>query len=137
MARALGLQGEAKGHGIVCTETGIILWRKPDRVLGPDVAFVAKRSLPVRESPEGYLETIPELVVEVRSKNDSKPYLERKMADFLKAGVKMVWVVDSNAETVTEYRADVTPKVFDVGTILQCEEIIPGFSLPLAELFRE
>lgn len=137
IASALYGHGEQEGHGQVFCETGIILWRKPDRVLGPDVAFVARRSMPLQESPEGYLETIPELVVEVRSKNDSKPYVERKVADFLKAGVKIVWVVDPNAETVTDYHADVAPRVFDVSATLYCEAIIPGFSLPLAELFRE
>ncbi len=61
------------------TEVGIVLWRNPDRVVGADVVFVAKKSLPIQRTKEGYLETIPELVVEIRSKNDSLKYVERKV----------------------------------------------------------
>src|SRR5436190_22752230 len=66
IGKALGVQGEDKGHGKAYTEVGIVLARGPDHVVGADAAFVTKHSLPARESPEGYLETIPELVVEVR-----------------------------------------------------------------------
>jgi Uma2 family endonuclease len=79
------------------------LWRDPDRVVGADVAFVAKKSLPIRRTQEGYLETIPELVVEIRSKNDSLKFVERKVRDYLKAGVEIVWVADWTARTVTAY----------------------------------
>src|SRR5262245_24289558 len=57
--------GELRGYGKAFSEVGIVLGRKPDSVVGPDAAFVTKASLPIRKSPEGYLETIPELVVEV------------------------------------------------------------------------
>ncbi len=69
-------QGEELGHGRAITEVGVVLSRNPDSVLGPDVVFVRKSKLPVRASREGYLETIPDLVVEVRSKNDALTDLE-------------------------------------------------------------
>jgi Uma2 family endonuclease len=137
MATALHVRGEAKGHGEVLTESGVILWRNPDRVIGPDVAFIAKASMPVRESPEGFLETMPDLIVEVRSKNDTLPFLERKAADYLKAGVKLVWLVDPKRKTVTAHRPDAEVKSYDVSGTLTCDDIIPGFSLTLAELFKE
>src|SRR5438552_148870 len=65
----LKVQGEFRGHGEAHGEIGVILWRNPDRIVGPDAVFIARRSLPVRRSPEGYLETMPDLVVEIRSKN--------------------------------------------------------------------
>src|SRR5438309_2143016 len=74
----LKLHGERAGHGKALGEVGVILRRNPDSVVAPDAAFVANRSLPVRTSPEGYLETIPELVVEVRSKNDTPAELRAK-----------------------------------------------------------
>ena len=72
-------------------------WRNPDRLVGADAVFIANSSLPIRESSEGYLETIPDLVVEVRSKNDTLPAVQRKVDDYLTAGVKVVWVVDPAA----------------------------------------
>jgi Uma2 family endonuclease len=127
---------EHHGLGKVWVETGVVLWRNPDRCVGPDVSFVSQAKLPVRLSPEGYLETIPDLVVEVRSKNDTKPYLKRKVDDYLKAGVRLVWVVDPDAKIVTEYRRDSPPQTYGITESLACDDVLPGFRLPLAELFR-
>ena len=61
----LKIQGERKGHGKASSgEVSVILRRGPDRVVGADAAFITLKSLPIRRSSEGYLETIPELVVE-------------------------------------------------------------------------
>jgi len=128
---------EQQGLGKVWVESGVVLWRNPDRCVGPDVFFVAQERLPVKLSPEGYLETIPDLVVEVRSKNDTKPFLERKAGDYLKAGVRLVWVADPEAKSVIEYRPGAAAKSLREADTLQCEDIIRGWRLSLAELFRE
>ena len=70
---ALKVQGEYAGLGKArCGEASVIL-RNPDHFFGADAVFISNSRLPIRRSPEGYLETIPDLVVEVRSKNDSLP----------------------------------------------------------------
>ncbi len=57
---ALKVQGEWRGLGKARSgDVGIILARGPDHLLGADAVFVANRSLPIRRSREGYLETIP------------------------------------------------------------------------------
>jgi Uma2 family endonuclease len=133
----LKVQGELKGHGKARTEVGVILWRNPDRVVTPDVLFIAKKSLPIRTSREGYLETIPELVVEIRSKNDSLKYVERKVRDYLKAGVQIVWVPDSTTKTVTVHSAAGESKVYGENDTLQLSGLIPDFSMAVADVFRE
>lgn len=141
----LKVQGERRGHGKAYGEIGIILWKDPYRVVGSDSAFVMKRSLPVTLSPEGFLETPPELVVEVRSKNDPTPYLERKTADYLAAGVLVVWMIDPYSRTVAEYRqsslraAQVQQphKIAGESDLLTCEDVIPGFQLICGTLFSE
>jgi Uma2 family endonuclease len=137
IANALFAQGQMKGHGKAYTEVGVVLQRKPDHIVGADAAFVTMRSLPAREAPEGYLETIPELVVEIRSKNDTTVEIEEKVADYLRAGTKLVWVVDPEPETVTEHRPKSQPKIYGKNDALTCEDIIPGFRLTLAELFQD
>lgn len=137
IATALMVQGETKGHGKAFTEVAVVLDRDPDHVVGADAAFVAKQSLPVRESPEGYLETIPELIVEIRSKNDTAPEIATKVDDYLKAGVRLAWVVEPDRESVTEHRANSAPKVIHKTDTLTCDDIIPGLHLPLAELFKD
>jgi Uma2 family endonuclease len=125
-----------RGEGRAWTEVGIILRRNPDRVVGADVAFVPKSSLPTRISKEGYLETIPSLIVEIRSKNDSLAEIARKVKEYLKAGVKVVWVVDPGKQSVTAYRRGRKPKVFAAGDTLTIEDVVPGFRMPVAEVFR-
>jgi Uma2 family endonuclease len=134
---ALHIQGQQQGHGKVFVETGVVLWRNPDRMVGPDISFVASRSLPVRDSAEGFLETIPELVVEIRSKNDRQAEIDQKVADYLKAGVELIWNVDPATETVVEHRPKTEPRTLGKADTLECEEIIPGFRLALAELFQQ
>lgn len=137
IAGELYAQGQKLGHGLVKTEPGLILWRNPDRVVGPDVAFFAKGIFPLKESAEDYYETIPSLVVEVRSKNDGRPFLDRKVNDYLQAGVPVVWVVDADSKQVLIMRAGQPAQVLDATQTLSAEEIIPDFRLPLADLFRE
>src|SRR5437773_237746 len=71
IAGVLLIHGQWEGHGQVRSgEVGIILAHDPDTVLGADAVFLTRDQLPARRSPEGYLETVPALVVEVVSKND-------------------------------------------------------------------
>jgi Uma2 family endonuclease len=133
----LMLQGQRKGHGRAYTEIGVVLSRNPDSVVGPDAAFVVASRLPVRESREGYLETIPDLVVEVRSKNDSLAELTQKISDYLAAGVRIVWVADSTAKTIVAHAADSPPRTYRASDTLSAGEVIPGFQLNVAEIFQK
>src|SRR5262249_24109445 len=109
----------------------------PDRVVGADAVFIANASLPLRRSPEGYLETIPELIVEVRSKNDTGPQVEQKVSDYLQAGVRLVWVPDPQAGVVPVYRQGQPPQVRHADDVLACDDIIPGFRLTARDALRD
>jgi len=138
IAAALLHQGEFRGLGRASSgEVAIVLRRDPDRVVGADAVFVGSASLPVRRSPEGYLETIPDLVVEVLSKTDRPGKVSAKVAEYLAAGVRLVWVASSADRMVTAHRAGAEPAVFGEADALVCEDIIPGFRLPVADVFRD
>lgn len=130
----LHLQAEAIGLGEACTETGVVLRRHPDRVVAPDAAFVLKSSLPVQRSPEGYLETIPELVVEVRSKNDTIAELVSKCEEYFTAGVHIVWIVDAHHRTIAAHQSDGSVQVFRDGDTLTCP-FLPGFGVAVGLVF--
>jgi len=135
---ALKVQGEYRGLGKArCGEVGVILRQNPDRVVGADAVFIANASLPIRRSPEGYLLTVPDLVVEIRSKNDRAGEVQSKVNDYLAAGVKLVWVADPTTRTVTAHRPEAPSTVFGESDALVCEDLIPGFRLPVAEVFRD
>lgn len=130
----LHTQAEARGLGLACAEVGIVLRRNPDRVVGADAAFMLTASLPPRRTPEGYLETIPELVVEIRSKNDTMPEVVGKCEEYHRSGVQVVWVIDPTARTVAAHHADGSVQVFRGDDPLTCP-LLPDFSVPVSNLF--
>jgi Uma2 family endonuclease len=126
--------GEQPGHGQTFAEVGVLLRRNPDHLLGPDAAFLTTDQLPPKLSPEGYLLTIPALVVEVRSKNDRQSEIDTKVSDYLSAGVQLVWVADSDARTVTAHQPGAPPVVFAAADTLTAGTVIPGFAVPVGDL---
>jgi Uma2 family endonuclease len=130
----LATDAEDCGLGEVRGEIGIILRRNPDRVVGADGAFILAKSLPVNRSKEGYLEKVPEIVIEVRSKNDTSPEVAAKNHEYFAAGAVIVWVLDPDARTVTECRSGQPQRVFAPTDSLTCD-LLPGFTVPVARLF--
>lgn len=137
VSAALVAGGENKGHGRARAEVGLILRRNPDRLTGSDAVFITTASLPLRRSSEGYLETIPELVVEIRSPNDTGPTVQAKVDEYLAAGVRVVWVADPAGQTVTVHRPNQPPQVFGPTDTLTVPDVIPGFQYPVADFFRD
>lgn len=125
-----GRLGEISGG-----DSGILLWRNPDRVVGADVVFIRADALPVKLTSEGYLETIPDMVVEVVSKNDTAPYVARKVEDYLRTGVQVVWVADPEDRTLAEHRRGAQPRVYDAAETVELPDLMPGFRLSLKDVF--
>jgi len=132
--RYLIIDAEMKGLGRSCGETGVVLRRDPDRVVGPDVAFLTPDQLPARRTREGYLETIPKLVVEIRSENDTLPEIESKVAEYLAAGVVEVWVLDPDDQSIAVHAGSV--RTF-ASTEQLTSDLLPGFAVPVAAFFAE
>ncbi len=59
-----------------------------------------------------------------------------KLDDYFFAGVDRVWVVDSKRQCIFAYRSDTEVQQFKTGDILCDEELLPGFRLPVEDLFR-
>jgi Uma2 family endonuclease len=131
-------QGELRGHGKARSgDVGIVLARNPDHIHGADAVFITNARLPVRRTPEGYLETIPELIVEVRSKNDTPASLQRKALDYLQAGAVVVWVVDPYSRNVVEYRQGGSARTHAEDETLTVPDLIPGFALLVRDALQE
>jgi Uma2 family endonuclease len=134
IVRYLDTEAEERGLGEVRAEVGIVLRRNPDRVVGADAAFILTASLPVRKTKEGYLETIPEIVVEVRSKNDTANEVRAKKEEYFDAGVLLVWVLDPDDGTVTAHQPSQPAQTFQTTDTL-VTALLPGFAVPVAKLF--
>lgn len=137
-AEVLRSQGQRRGFGRTrCGEVAIVLSRNPDTVVGADVAFLTADQLPTRRSREGYLETVPALIVEIRSKNDTGTKVADKVAAYLAAGARAVWVADPGPRTVAIHRPEQPVIELGIDDTLTADEIIPGFAVPVADLFAD
>jgi Uma2 family endonuclease len=120
-------------------ETGFILARDPDVLLGPDAAFVLAERLPPLSDQSGYLALAPDLAVEIVSPSDRWTMVTRKVDRYLLAGVRLVWVVDQASRSVTVCSADGPWRTLHIetGDALDGGAVLPGFRLPLADLFLQ
>src|SRR5207302_1787339 len=108
---------------------------KPKQVRMPDAAFVSAGRLPEDGTPDGYIKIAPDIAVEVISPNEEYEEVEEKVAEYRSAGVKLIWVISPKSKTVLIRRLDGTcTEVGEAGT-LSGENVLPGFTCTVAELF--
>lgn len=132
----LRLANHVHAHGlgqVYAGGTGFTLARDPDTVRAADVAFVLRERLPAPE-PSGFAAFAPDLVVEVLSPNDRPGEVLAKIADWLSAGTRLVWVIDPERRLARVYRDDGTEHTLSENQSLAGEDVVPGFSCPLAEI---
>ncbi len=127
---------EARALGEVFVETGYLLRHDPDTVRAPDVSFVAVARIPAGGLPEeGFFPGAPDLAVEIVSPGDLDAEVQGKVDDYLEFGTQLVWVVRPKQRTVTVYHPDGTARRLGQGDTLSGEDLLPGFALPLSDLF--
>ena len=126
---------EQHGRGYAAAETGVVIEETPGSVVGPDVALFPDTES-IDEVPPKWGDDLPVLVVEVLSPNDRPGAVNRKIIDYLAAGIRVVWLADPEERTVTVYRPSRTLEIFDVSGTLQGVDDVPGLSVPVADIFR-
>lgn len=138
IGRLLGDHVGRHGLGeVVGNDTGFVLAREPDTVRGPDVAFVSKKRLAALEDATKAFPGAPDLAIEVLSAGNTAAAMHAKVADYLAAGTRLVWVVDPEREAVTIYRSLLSPRTLSRGQELEGEDVVPGFRLAVAELLDD
>jgi Uma2 family endonuclease len=108
---------------------------RPRLVRKPDVSFIRLGRLPDERAPEGHIRIAPDLAVEVISPKDLAYEIDERVADFLGAGTRLVWVVNPVRRTILIYRADGSIAGVREGGGLDGEDVLPGFRCPVALLF--
>ena len=122
-------------------ETGFIISRNPDTVRAPDVAFVtaerARRQTRGYPLGQGFFDGAPDLAVEVVSPGDTDEAVQTKILEYLQAGTSVVWIIRPRTHTVTVYRSLSDIRVLTEQDTLTSDDLLPGFSVPVSELFAE
>ncbi len=134
LAVRLGEYARANALGVVvAAETGFKLFSDPDTVRAPDVGFIAAARVP-HPLPRGYADIAPDLAVEVLSPDDRPGEVLAKVADWLRAGCRLVWVVDPDRHLARVYREDGSEAHVSVDSVLQGEDVLPGFECRVGDL---
>ncbi len=120
------------GIGWSEVEVGYRVRSGPDTVRGPDVSLVLKER---EEEESGFVAGAPDIAVEIISASNTAAEMERKVAEYLAAGSQRVWIAFSSNRTVLVHRADGTPVTYSGDDVITDEELLPGFSLPLSDIF--
>jgi Uma2 family endonuclease len=118
---------------VYTSETGFVLARQPDVVLASDAAFISSDRVPERQC--GFYEIAPDLTIEIMPLDDSFRYLRGKVMEYLDAGVRLVWIVDPERQTITTYEADRTARILTINDTLDSGDVLPGLSVPVADIF--
>jgi len=123
--------------GIVTGEAGFVeLPGGPVR--GPDVAFTSWGRMTGRRRPtEPIPQLAPDLVVEVLSPSNTPAEMARKRTDYFGAGAQLVWEIDPRARIVRVFVAADQYHDLTANDTLTGGPVLPGFVLPLAQLFAE
>jgi Uma2 family endonuclease len=105
----------------------------------PDAAFVSYPRWP-RERPitkDDAWEVVPDLAIEVISPSNTAGAMQRKVREYFEAGVRRVWVIYPEEHLIQVYSSPREVRGLGDGDELDGEDILPGFRLPVAELFQD
>jgi len=121
--------------GIVLAPDGT-LRLMPGLVRIPDVSFISWKKFPNRELPaESIPDLVPDLAVEILSEGNTAEEMRRKLREYFKVGVRMVWLIDPALRTAEVYTSVRKKTTVSVDGALDGGTVLPGFRLMLQELF--
>jgi len=126
-----------RGLGQVLCDGGFLLAHDPDTVRGPDVSFVTRGRWAAQLDHRRFFPGAPDLAVEILSPSNRAGETHAKVADYLAAGARLVWIVDPQQDDVTVYRTLLVPRRLQGPEALGGEDVLPGFSVEVASIFEE
>ncbi len=116
---------------------GVRLRRDPDTFVGTDLAYVSAATEEQNGKHSSFIEGPPILAVEILSPSDQAEDIADKIHEYLASGVSLIWYVDPAVRTVVAYRQDGRHELFNAFQDLTGGDHLPGFSVPVAEIFAD
>jgi Uma2 family endonuclease len=112
----------------------------PEKVRKPDVSFIKFGRLEEDRAPKGHCSIPPDLAVEVLSPKDLVYDVEEKVDEYMRAGVRLIWIVSPRSRTVRIHRQPSSPRGSFTGLSsdqpLDGEDVLPGFSCKVGNFFE-
>jgi Uma2 family endonuclease len=141
LSRALGNHCHEHHLGWVLSSGGDAGYQgfpdSPRSVRKPDVSFVRYGRFSDEQLPDGYARLAPDLAAEVISPNDEYEEVIEKIEEYLRAGVRLVWVISPRNHIVHVYRANGSVHVLHENDELDGEDVVPDFRYSVRDLFPQ
>lgn len=125
---------EDGGGEIFSGDTGFILCRDPDTLVGPDIAFVRSDRL-IDQDEDKFFELAPDLAVEIASQSDKMNEVMSKIAMHFQAGTKLIWIVIPKLEVVIVHHPDGTAQTLKRDETLNGGDVLPVLEIKLSAIF--
>ena len=114
----------------------VLLGRDPDTVREPDVAFISAERMPLEVRERRYAQVVPDLVVEIVSPNDRPVPVFDKAQMWLRHGVRLVWITDPEARTITALPQSGPARTYTENDTLDGGDVLPDFTCPVRDIFE-
>lgn len=123
---------------VLDSSTGFWMFNRNCRA--PDVSFVPTRrlqSLGFKPAERRFFPGAPDLAIEILSPNNTRAEIDSRLKDFFASGTQLAWVIDPENETAEICHSPTDRRLLGPGALLAGEQLLPGFQLPLADLFKD
>jgi Uma2 family endonuclease len=104
-------------------------------VRSPDVTWIEKSKLAGISSDIAFPEVVPDFVIELRSKTDSLKTLQEKMQEYRSNGVRLGLLINPQNQQVEIYRPGQETAILDDPSLIDCNEVMPGFILDMSRMW--
>jgi len=136
----LWLRTQPRPRGkVLVGDAGVRLRQEPDNesTVGIDLLYLSPELAAQMPSTPKIIEIVPTLAIEILSPSDRQEDVEEKIDLFLEMGVLQVWSINPKRRTVTVYRSDRKPMLFNDSQELNGEPELPGFMVPVLSFFED
>lgn len=112
--------------------------RGRQRIYVPDVVYVSYERMPPGDiRVNRFVRVAPDLIVEVLSPDQPTVRFTRKIYFCLRHGVRLIWVLDPREQSITVFAPGADDVVLRAGDTLDGGEVLPGFSVPVADIMAQ
>jgi Uma2 family endonuclease len=116
-------------------DTTFVLDGKPGAVKvkrRPDLGYVRDERI---KKTAGYIYAAPDIAIEIITPAESIHVLRQKMKQYLQYQVQQVWHVYPTQQQIEIHLPDGTSRTYNVGDTIQGGELLPNFTLAVAQVF--
>lgn len=124
-----------RGARVLTGDAAFQLTNSPDSTVGIDIAYIDESLTQSIPESTYIIRGVPVLAVEILSPSDTEDQVQEKIAAYLQAGVKLVWIVEPVHCTITVYRPDAEPELFSLSEEISADPHLPGFVAKVRSLF--